>query len=120
MKLVDQDQREGDSRGFFGFGSKKKMTDLALEKRRQKKLIEFKLREIKLEKEVDDIKSEMKNIKEQAIEQEDQVAIWLAELDVESRHLEEVEYDTTIRFEEQMEKCIRLFEEEKRKLTMSE
>lgn len=119
MKIDGKDPREEKSRGLFGFGGgKKKKNDLDWEKQRQSKLMEFKLREIELEKEVDDIRSKLKDNKKQSTEHECKVAEWQAELDDESHHLDVIACATEKRLKEEMKQLNSSYEEEKRRLSL--
>jgi hypothetical protein len=114
MQTVEIEKDEKQNWGFFNNKLKKK--SLQKEKERQEKLIEFKLREIELEKEVDDIKAQLDFVKQQAKDKENNASEWQAELDEEYRHLEDLTFATEEKLKEEVRHLNNSYAEERQRL----
>jgi len=79
-------------------------------------LMKFKLREIELEKDINDIKAQLEFLNQQAKAKEHNVSEWQAELDEEYRHLEALASTTEEKLKEEMRHFHASYEEERQLL----
>ncbi len=117
-KDTDMDTDEGEtdeSRGWGWFNNKPKQS-LDKEKQKQERLMKFKLREVELEKEISDIKTQLDFVRKQAKEQKRNISEWKAELDEEYRQLENLTSATEEKLKEEKCHLQASYEEEKQRL----
>ncbi|KAG7348323.1 hypothetical protein IV203_017028 [Nitzschia inconspicua] len=74
--------------GFFGFGGRGKRSDIEREKQKQAKLMDFKMREMEMEKEIQELGEEENKLKDQAEKMEFDRQKRRTQLDEDSRNLE--------------------------------